>query len=515
MQVNEDMVLSVRNGKVLMTLLRLQGRQPSWDCEFLGDCLYQSIGSGSDGDDVFSEEPEREVFLEYLRIALSEGTIAPDVRNFWYSRICHQPSEEQVQLALRVNNPLLVLETIIRKHVTEFNSDLGLATTSSIQRLSELLGIAVLGELLSSIPIDPPLNTQDLRSDNARVVLKGVREFIRVLTLHGGDQFADKHFQVQFNNTMRFDQCEVSSLTSSRWQLSMSTAVLEVLLMPSRTNWLLVHHWKLISGLIELGQKVRLCLADGADESNVPTDDFVTIAFCGRSDTLDRIILVEDTYSVKARQLLVALPEPLGKDAARALYDRRIDKVFWRGSTTGPIRFEANELADRLLSNQRVRFCLEASLGSKRIDALITNIVQVNGDERNRWVKQLQQWALLGSQVPEEEFLRYRYYIDLDGNSAAWGAVQKYLGLCLVIKPVSQWRVKHHEMLQNGVNFLEISAPKVTEVEKILDRYSPGQLFEIAYSGHLMAHKHLRSLTGEPSKRISFGRRVQTLVLGD
>ena len=55
------MVLSVKNGKVLMTPLRLQGRQPSWDCEFLGDCLYRSIGSGSDGDDVFPEdlEPER------------------------------------------------------------------------------------------------------------------------------------------------------------------------------------------------------------------------------------------------------------------------------------------------------------------------------------------------------------------------------------------------------------------------------------------------------------------------
>ena len=415
-----------------------------------------------------------------------------------------------------LESPILVLETTIRRIVVELGSDLDLATTVSIERLSELLGISVLRELLSTIPIDPlPLNTQDPKSDNARVVLTGVRDFIRVMTQHGGDQFADIHFQVQFNDAMRYDQCEVSSLTSSRWQLSMPSVALKVLLMPSRTNWLLVNQWKLISGLVEMGQKVRLCLADGADEVNVPEDDFVTIAFCGLNNILGRIILVEDTYSAQARQLLRKYPEPLGKKAARAIYDRRIDKVFWRGSTTGPINRDAIELSDRLLSNQRVRFCLEASLGSRRIDALITQIVQVNQEEHNKWSKRLQQWSLLGSKVPEEEFLRYRYYIDLDGNTAAWGTIQKYFGLCLVIKPVSQWRVKHHEMLQNGVNFLEISLPSVTEVEKILDLLGPDQLFEIAYSGHLMAHEYLRRLTGEPSERISIGRSVQPLVSGD
>ena len=289
----------------------------------------------------------------------------------------------------------------------------------------------------------------------------------------------------------------------------MSSAAYEVLLMPSRVGWLLVNQWTLISGLVKQGNKVRLCLADGADDSNVPADDYITIAFCASGETIDRIILVEDTYSARARQLLMAYPEPFDKKAARALYDRRMDKVFWRGSTTGAIHLEADELADRLLSNQRVRFCLEARLGSKRIDALITDVVQVTGKEQISWINQLKKWSLLGTRVTEKEFLRYRYYVDLDGNSAAWGTLQKYLSLCLVIKPVSQWRILNHEMLLDGVNFLEVSKASVAEIEKILDRYDEDALFEIAYQGHLMAHEYLRNLAGDPAKRIYIGHKVE------
>ena len=511
MYVNVDQLVLGGDVEILTSPLRSQGQHPSWYCEFLGDRLYRSVGSEPD-DEVSSDdlESERENFLKYLKTAHNDGTIASGVQDFWRSRICDQPSEEQVQFALDLNSPLLVLETTLRKYSAEFASDLVLATTNSIQRLSELFGIEALGELFSKIPIERSLNTNDSASNsNARVVLDGIREFIRVILLHGCDQFADKHFQVQFSDVMRFDQCEVSHLVESRWQLRMSSAAYKVLLMPSRVGWLLVNQWTMISGLVKQGNKVRLCLADGADESNVPADDYITIAFCATGETIDRIILVEDTYSARARQLLMAYPEPFDKKAARALYDRRMDKVFWRGSTTGAIHLEADELADRLLSNQRVRFCLEARLGSKRIDALITDVVQVSGKERISWINQLKKWSLLGAKVTEKEFLRYRYYVDLDGNSAAWGTFQKYLGLCLVIKPVSQWRLLNHEMLLDGVNFLEVSKASVAEIEKILDRYDEDALFEIAYQGHLTAHEYLRNLAGNPEKRICVGHKVE------
>jgi hypothetical protein len=513
----EQGLIFERDGRVLTNALKSQNSHPSWECEFLGERLNRANVPESANPNLVSDHQHQTqiAFLEDLKTDHSDGHISSELRDFWYSRTSHHPSEEQVQLALKLNNPVLVLEATVRNNATNSPDNLGSAITKSIQFLSELFGITELREILSIIPIDHPNDTDDKNTSKCFTVLKGVTEFLQVITLHGGDQFADKHVVIQFDDTLRFDQCEISCLTPAQWQLRMSPKAHKILLMPSRVNWLLVNQSKLIASLVEHGSPVRLCLADGADEVNVPADERVTIAFCGHRDILHRIILVEDTYSAKAKQLLGSYPEPLSKGAARAIFDRRTDKVFWRGSTTGSIRFEESELEDRMLSNHRVRFCLEAQRGSRRIDALITNIVQVGEGERQRWSNQLQRWEILGPRVTEAEFLRHRYYVDLDGNSAAWGTIQKYLGLCLVIKPTSKWTVKHHERLIDGENFLQISSPTVVEVESAINSYDEIELFEIAYSGHLMAHEYLRSLTGDPFSRITIGQSLHLPILGD
>ena len=260
--------------------------------------------------------------------------------------------------------------------------------------------------------------------------------------------------------------------------------------------------------LLEQNQVVQLFSGDAANDSSIPNNGSVNFAMCAHRQALHRVILVEDVYSANTRHLLTSMPEPLTKDAARVLFEHRTDLLFWRGSTTGPTDHGASSLIDRILSNNRVAFCLEAKLNSARIDAKITQVAQVPDDHMSLWQAQLQQWEIWGDRVDETEFFKYRYYIDLDGNSAAWGTIRKYLGLCLVIKPESEWKILHHDYLVDGVNFLSTSSSKVHDIEKALSQCDQDDLFEIAYRGHLTAHEYLRSMYTNSSARVSVGRNV-------
>ena len=484
-----------------------------WACEFLGEEIIRLNSSKSVIHQYTQDENylNRSDFQQAVEIMLEYGQVNNPELAFWKSRVDEHPSKKQVTLALGLDNPLLFIDAIIRSTAADFPIQIDNAIWRCILSLTEHFGISQLADVLSLIPANWAVASDSTQVLHARNIFDGIRKIVDSFTMHGRDQFADKHLQIQFIDTLQYDQCVLQQITRNKWQINLSTAASSIPLFLSRAGWLLSQQRRLISNLLEQNQAIRIILGDSASNSNTPDDGLVTLAMCAHSEVIHRLVLVEDTYLANAKKLLMTMPEPLTKDAARAIFAQRFDKLFWRGSTTGPINRNAHSLADRMLSNPRVAFCLDAKYAAPRIDASISQVAQISKDEVPRWENQLLEWGIWGERVDEKEFQKYRYYVDLDGNSAAWGTFQKYLGLCLIVKPESDWKVLYHEYLVDGVNFLSASSTKISDIEKALGQRSQEDLFEIAYSGHLMAHEYLRRITSDPSARISIGKALRNI----
>jgi hypothetical protein len=98
-------------------------------------------------------------------------------------------------------------------------------------------------------------------------------------------------------------------------------------------------------------------------------------------------------------------------------------------------------------------------------DAKMTNIVQAsNGDEAEKIRAYVDSLGLLSAHVPQEEFFKYRFQIDIDGNSNSWGLLPKLMMGSCVLKVVSEWRQwyydglhpwKHYVPIRNDLSDLE------------------------------------------------------------
>ena len=105
-------------------------------------------------------------------------------------------------------------------------------------------------------------------------------------------------------------------------------------------------------------------------------------------------------------------------EAADVPWADRIPQAFWRGSTTGNHQDELERLP-------RLRLCRLARSPESRglLDAAITSVVQLTAD----WAEKVMQSGLMGSPVPQTDYLRYKYQVDIDGNSNAWAGLYERL----------------------------------------------------------------------------------------
>jgi len=136
--------------------------------------------------------------------------------------------------------------------------------------------------------------------------------------------------------------------------------------------------------------------------------------------------------------------------------------ALWRGGTTG----HPFDRRDGWRSLPRVKLCNIANLNSKLIDAGISKITFAEQTTRD----EIQAAGLLRPYVPSSEFNRYKYQIDIDGNTNAWsGLFQKLLTGSPVLKVASPsgYRQWYYNRLKPWISFVPVAADMSDLVEKI------------------------------------------------
>jgi hypothetical protein len=180
------------------------------------------------------------------------------------------------------------------------------------------------------------------------------------------------------------------------------------------------------------------------------------LAYCGNRP---EHILVPDAYFLNSRGYTELRAR---YDAARPSWESRQPIAFWRGATTG-IRTGANGWE----SLPRIRLCQLALSNPTVLDAGISNVVQSWHDSDRG---QIEAAGLVRGPVPEEEFLKYKYQIDIDGNSNSWpGLFQRLLTGSPVLKVASPhgYRQWYYDQLTPWTNYVPVEADLSDLVGKI------------------------------------------------
>jgi hypothetical protein len=148
-------------------------------------------------------------------------------------------------------------------------------------------------------------------------------------------------------------------------------------------------------------------------------------------------------------------------------WGQRIDKVFWRGSSTGD---RSLLRVTRWQEMPRMKLCLTVrSIGRDDLyDVGLSQIVQIwDKDERDAIAKS----DLIRPMVPSSSFMSYRYSIDIDGNTCSWtGLLIKLMMGITVIKIDSEmgFRQWYYDRLIPWINFVPVSA-SMSELAEVVD----------------------------------------------
>ncbi len=162
-------------------------------------------------------------------------------------------------------------------------------------------------------------------------------------------------------------------------------------------------------------------------------------------------------------------------------WNHREAKVFWRGSTTGPVRIDRTSI----LTLPRYKLCVESQKLRTSADVAIHNISKTDSDEEKAVVsEQLRTAGLLGDWVDMRHYANFKMVVQIDGNGNSWELVKKLrLGACLLIVD-SDWRLFHSTLIDPWVHYVPIRADLSDFVEKVhwcLD--NDRQARQIALSG--------------------------------
>ena len=179
-----------------------------------------------------------------------------------------------------------------------------------------------------------------------------------------------------------------------------------------------------------------LDISDGGEEHE---DDISrhshAFGYC-RNRNSHNIGLIPDSYTLHDLEYGSIESRWRSKEDAAQDYAKRKKQLFWRGSTTGRPPQETIE------TNRRIQFCIEALNYPDSFDSKITNVVGIG--EINTTYKKLLRKKITAAPVTEDEFEKYVAFVDLDGNTAAWGSLRKYLLMVHVIKPESGYTLFYH-----------------------------------------------------------------------
>lgn len=214
------------------------------------------------------------------------------------------------------------------------------------------------------------------------------------------------------------------------------------------------------------------CFANLGDVANNPG--------LGFSSANARVHLVPDPHFITSMGYENMRASLAAEDVPWA---NRLPVAFWRGSSTGIRR--APERHWRTL--QRLRLCSQSADSRGLLDAGINKVVQATPAE----AAEIAAAGLMRPSVPATDFKRYRYQIDVDGNSNSWaGLFIKLLTGNPVLKIASprQFRQWYYDRLEPWVNFVPVRADMSDLLERIADlRRDDGRARAIGQAGYELA----------------------------
>ncbi len=143
-------------------------------------------------------------------------------------------------------------------------------------------------------------------------------------------------------------------------------------------------------------------------------------------------------------------------------WSKRKSIAYWRGASSGSVLTKEN-----WQNNRRIHLCQVAKKydDEQFIDAKITRLTPT----KEPGVKKLIRNAnLVDSYIPTIEFIKYKYVIDIDGNSNSWpGLFTKLLTGSCVLKVESPWRQWYYSSLKPWVNYVPIKNDLSDLIDKI------------------------------------------------
>lgn len=174
-----------------------------------------------------------------------------------------------------------------------------------------------------------------------------------------------------------------------------------------------------------------------------------TVGYSARSKKVKLIpdvhFWIERGYAALRREL----------EAAWVTWPHRTRSAFWRGSSTGGEPRTFDELRNLL----RFRLCELSIAHPDLLDARLTSIPQARvSPESENMLARAEQLGVLSTPVPQTAFMRYKYLVDIDGNSNSWGFLIKLMMGACVLKVRSDWQQWYYKSLKPGVHFIPIQA---------------------------------------------------------
>jgi hypothetical protein len=176
------------------------------------------------------------------------------------------------------------------------------------------------------------------------------------------------------------------------------------------------------------------------------------------------------------------------KIAAEALpWRQRADVVFWRGAANGRPLPERG--AAKWSWHQRLHLCQWAreSRFAERIDI---GILDHDGITLDQAKPAIEAAGFIRPAAPKEEFFRYRYLVDIDGWSNAWGLLEKLLMGATVLKVGSAfgYRQWYYDRLEPWVHYAPVAAD-LSDIDDVLARLfaHPEEAERIAAQGRAFA----------------------------
>lgn len=161
----------------------------------------------------------------------------------------------------------------------------------------------------------------------------------------------------------------------------------------------------------------------------------------------DSVALIPDIYYFHAGGYEGFAPEQVPWAERRSI-------VVWRGSTTGLFYQKLDDL-DRL---PRYRLCHIATRLGSIADVGLSAVVQAFDAEHEQLIAdRLRREGLLKPFVPMTEMTRYRYILDIDGNSNSWNFMSKLRLGCCVLRVDSEWQQWFGPRLLPWVHYVPVA----------------------------------------------------------